>query len=93
MIGPQTTIFNVNDRMDEIITIATWNNLPRKSNIVIIEDSHSDMLRISVDGKCLFEGNTWDFNRDGKTFRDFFLAIGIGDVTLMDKEYDKWYEE
>lgn len=49
-------------------------------NIEIIEDKCVNMLQINVDisGKMvnIFHGNTWDFERDGYTFKKLFVKLG-----------------
>ena len=62
-----------------------------EKKVVITEDSSSEMLRITVGKKCLFEGNYWDFNRDGGSFKELFEAVGA-EVELTEKDYDEWYE-
>jgi hypothetical protein len=57
------------------------------NKVVITEDSSSEMLRITVGDECLFEGNYWDFNRDGTTFKRLFKSIGA-EVELVEKDYD-----
>jgi len=58
--------------------------------IKITEDSESEMLKIETETECLFEGNYWDFNRGGSSFKEFFESMGI-EVELEEKEYNKWY--
>lgn len=64
--------------------------------IEIIENQSSEMLTILLrkndTEKILFCGNYWDFNRDGKTFKELFKALGLN-VKLIQKEddYDPQY--
>ena len=60
--------------------------------IKITEDRSSEMLRIECGDKCLFEGNYWDFDRCGKSFKELFENMGL-QVELEEKDYDFWYED
>lgn len=33
------------------------------NNCIITKDNETEMLRIEINNKCVFEGNYWDFNR------------------------------
>lgn len=59
-------------------------------NIKITEDSNSEMLRIEINNKCIFEGNYWDFDRSGNGFKKMLEKIGYN-VQLIEKDYDEWY--
>ncbi len=58
-------------------------------NIKIIEDSNNEMLKIEINGKCIFEGNYCDFDRSGSAFKDLFERIEFS-VKLIEKNYDEW---
>jgi hypothetical protein len=61
------------------------------NKVLITEDRSSEMLKIvKEDGTFLFEGNYWDFNRDGGSFKKLFEAVGV-EVELTEKDYDEWY--
>lgn len=58
--------------------------------IKIIEDSESEMLQMTIEDECIFEGNYWDFDRSGENFRRLFEYLGFK-VSLEEKDYDTWY--
>ena len=59
--------------------------------IVITQDTSCEMLKIETsDGKYLFEGNEWDFNRSGDSFKKLFEDAGLK-VKLIEKNYSDWY--
>jgi hypothetical protein len=46
--------------------------------IIIKEDPSCEMLSIETDdGKLLFYGNEWDFDRGGSSFKELFENLGI----------------
>jgi hypothetical protein len=63
-----------------------------KTRVIITEDSDSEMLRIETETHCLFEGNYWDFNRSGSTFKELLEDVGC-DVVINEKDYDEWYDD
>jgi len=58
--------------------------------IDIIYDSKCEMMRICKDGKCIFEGNFWDFDRNPKGIQEFINNLGLQNK-IEELNYDKWY--
>ncbi len=62
----------------------------KAKEIIITQDTTCEMLKIETsDGKCIFSGNEWDFNRDGDSFKNLFEQIGLK-VTIINKKYEEW---
>lgn len=60
--------------------------------IKILNDEESEMIRIiDAEGKVVFEGNHWDFDRTGWDFGDLFGSLGL-EVELEEKPYEEWYD-
>lgn len=58
--------------------------------IKIIEDSSSEMIQISYNDKCIFEGNFHDFPRDSEGFYKLFKQMDLN-VEVIEKNYENWY--
>lgn len=57
-------------------------------SVVLIEkDEDTDMLCISVDSQCVFEGNTWDFNLS--TLKKVLQALPEVSVENSSYQYDE----
>lgn len=59
--------------------------------IKITEDIYSEMLRIEYKDECIFEGNSYDFDRSGEGFKKLFKRMKLK-VETVDKDYDEWYD-
>ncbi len=59
------------------------------STITIEHDDSCDMITITApNGKCLFDGNTWDFDRSVSTFKQMFKDLGFN-VTTKEIDYER----
>ena len=64
------------------------------NTIIITYDEESDMLKIESSNENLhggFEGNVWDFEGCGYTFKELFDNLKIP-CQLILKKYDEWYK-
>ena len=48
-----------------------------ESNVVVKNDKQNEILIIEKDGETIFNGNYWDFNRDGKSMKNFIEKLGL----------------
>lgn len=55
------------------------------SDVTFEVDYSSEMLTILVDGKCVFGGNFWDFNRPGDIVG---LVKSLGHVVEVVEKYE-----
>lgn len=50
----------------------------KKAKVIIEDDFENEMLSMVADnGKSLFYGNYWDFNRNGENFKSLFQKLDI----------------
>lgn len=48
-----------------------------RSKVVIYKDENCEMMKIICDGKTVFEGNYWDFERDPDNIARFLKKLKI----------------
>lgn len=58
-------------------------------NSTVTIDYDTEMLRIVIEEKCIFEGNFWDFDRPEDILK---ILKTTTNVELIEKEYDFWYK-
>jgi len=57
----------------------------------ITYEDGADMMRIENDGINIFEGNYSDFDKSPDGIQEFLSKLGIT-ATLIEKDYDEWYD-
>lgn len=58
-----------------------------EKKVTITSCESDEMLWIEYNGKTIFSGNVWDFDRSAEGFKYLFQALGI-EVEVVEKESD-----
>ncbi len=50
--------------------------------IIIKDDQDNEMMEIWVDNKCIFCGNTWDFEAHPQSIKQLLINCGVKNVKV-----------
>lgn len=56
--------------------------------ILIKEDHETEMMEIYNGDKCIFCGNTWDFQVSGHSIKELLKDCGVKDVKVEKYNYE-----